>query len=75
MKKAVVLGAAGAMGREIVKELLARGVETVAFGRSREKLERMANTYGTDEKAAPLSIVAGDAFRPDDIAAAAKGRM
>ncbi|TMV50737.1 SDR family NAD(P)-dependent oxidoreductase [Paenibacillus mesophilus] len=70
MKRAIVLGAAGGMGRELVKELLGRGIETVAFGRSKEKLERLADTCGNDPL---LTVAAGDAMRPEDIARAAVG--
>ncbi|PYI52982.1 SDR family NAD(P)-dependent oxidoreductase [Paenibacillus flagellatus] len=70
MKRAVVLGAAGGMGRALAKELLARGVETVAFGRSRGKLESLAEEIGHRSS---LTIKAGDALRPDEVAEAAAG--
>ncbi|WP_339321723.1 NAD-dependent epimerase/dehydratase family protein [Paenibacillus sp. FSL W8-0194] len=70
MKKAIVLGATGGTGAAITAELVHRGVETVAFGRSRAKLDRLAAQLG---KPAGLTLHTGDAFRPGDIAAAAAG--
>lgn len=69
MKKAIVIGATGGTGTVIVSELVKRGVPTIAFGRSRQKLEELANQLGNP---AHLSFAIGDAFRTDDIAAAAK---
>ena len=40
MNRAVVLGASGGMGYSIVHELVARGIETVAFARNLEKLQK-----------------------------------
>ncbi|SFL98365.1 Nucleoside-diphosphate-sugar epimerase [Paenibacillus sp. 1_12] len=54
----------------ITAELVKRGIPTIAFGRSREKLEQFAAQLGNP---AHLSVAVGDAFRPDDIAAAALG--
>jgi nucleoside-diphosphate-sugar epimerase len=69
MKKAIVIGATGGTGAVIVSELVKRGVPTIAFGRSRQKLEELANQLGSP---AHLLLAIGDAFRTDDIAAAAK---
>lgn len=41
MKKVLVLGASGGMGYSIVRELSDRGIEVVAFARTRRKLERL----------------------------------
>jgi nucleoside-diphosphate-sugar epimerase len=41
MKKAVVLGASGGMGYALVNELTERGIETVAFARTKEKLQKL----------------------------------
>ena len=41
MKKAIVLGATGGTGQAMVSELLDRGVEVIAFGRSQHKLEAL----------------------------------
>lgn len=46
MKKAIVIGATGGTGAVIVSELVKRGVPTIAFGRSRQKLEELANGLG-----------------------------
>lgn len=70
MKKAVVLGATGGMGSALVQELVSRGIETVAFARSREKLAALAERCGNDTR---LARYAGDALRVDDIVAAARG--
>ncbi|UQZ34050.1 epimerase [Paenibacillus sp. PK3_47] len=68
--KAVVLGATGGTGRAIIEELLKRGVETVAFGRSMPKLEQLAATLGNP---AGLCLAAGDIFKPADVQQAAQG--
>jgi NADP-dependent 3-hydroxy acid dehydrogenase YdfG len=56
MKKALVLGATGGMGYSIVKELIQREVEVVAFARTKEKLEEMFRTEPQ------VVIQPGDAF-------------
>ncbi|MEW9699522.1 SDR family NAD(P)-dependent oxidoreductase [Paenibacillus sp. SI8] len=70
MKKAIVLGATGGVGSPLTEELVKRGVETVAFGRSMRKLESLAEELGTPSN---LRLVTGDAFNPEDIARAASG--
>ncbi|GIO16490.1 oxidoreductase [Cohnella xylanilytica] len=70
MKKAIVLGATGGVGHPLTAELVSRGVETVAFGRSAGKLQRLAQELGNPVN---LSIETGDAFKPDDIMRAAGG--
>ncbi|WP_459502824.1 NAD-dependent epimerase/dehydratase family protein [Bacillus sp. C1] len=67
MKKALVLGASGAMGYAITKELCGRGIDVVAFARNKEKLE---NLFYDEEK---IQIIAGDVFNQGDIMVAAKG--
>ncbi|WP_202903144.1 NAD-dependent epimerase/dehydratase family protein [Paenibacillus gorillae] len=69
MKSAIVVGATGGTGSVITEELVKRGIPTIAFGRSRQKLEKLTARLGNPSH---LSIAVGDAFRPDDIAAAAK---
>ncbi|MFD1956802.1 SDR family NAD(P)-dependent oxidoreductase [Paenibacillus thailandensis] len=69
MKKAIVVGATGGTGAVIAAELVKRGVPTIAFGRSRQKLEVLAKQMGNPSH---LTLAVGDAFRPDDVAAAAK---
>jgi nucleoside-diphosphate-sugar epimerase len=57
MKKAVVLGATGGMGFSLVEELVSRNIETIAFARSKDKLEQYSKEWG------PLAtIFAGDAL-------------
>ncbi|MEK8128290.1 SDR family NAD(P)-dependent oxidoreductase [Paenibacillus filicis] len=70
MKKALVLGATGGTGAAITEELVKRGIRTVAFGRSQQKLELLRNRLGNPEH---LAIAVGDAFQPDSIVAAADG--
>lgn len=67
MKKAIVLGASGGMGYSLVNELAGRGIETIAFARGHEKLERL---FGDE---AQVSIKSGDAFQPDDLLRACEG--
>ncbi|PYI50683.1 NAD-dependent epimerase/dehydratase family protein [Paenibacillus flagellatus] len=70
MQKAIVLGATGGVGHPLTAELAKRGVDTIAFGRSEGKLERLARQLG---RPASLQLATGDAFRPDDIVRAADG--
>lgn len=43
MQKAIVLGATGGVGAPLTAELIERGIETVAFGRSMKKLNELAD--------------------------------
>lgn len=70
MKKAIVVGATGGTGASVVEELVKRGIQTVAFGRSRQKLEQLRARLGQPEH---LKIAVGDAFRPDNIVSASVG--
>ncbi|WP_413377047.1 NAD-dependent epimerase/dehydratase family protein [Paenibacillus taichungensis] len=70
MKKAIVVGATGGTGAAITEELIKRGISTIIFGRSRQKLEQLAVKLGSPDY---LQIAVGDAFRPDDIVAASLG--
>jgi len=67
MKKALVLGASGGMGYAIVKELIEKEIEVIAFARSKEKLEKL---FKNSEK---VQIVTGDVFDVRDLMNAAKG--
>ncbi|OZQ70498.1 epimerase [Paenibacillus sp. VTT E-133280] len=69
LTKALVLGATGGTGTVIIAELLKRGIETVAFGRSIPKLEKLATKLGNP---AALKLMAGDVFNVQDILAAAQ---
>ncbi|MFC4599510.1 SDR family NAD(P)-dependent oxidoreductase [Cohnella hongkongensis] len=70
MQNAIVVGATGGTGAAITEELVKRGIRTVAFGRSAKKLEQLrANLKRPD----CLTVAEGDAFRPEEIAAAAEG--
>lgn len=69
MKKAIVIGATGGTGAAITEELIRRGISTIAFGRSRQKLEKLAATLGSPDH---LLLAVGDAFRSEDIIAASQ---
>ncbi|MFS0862393.1 SDR family NAD(P)-dependent oxidoreductase [Fredinandcohnia sp. 179-A 10B2 NHS] len=66
MKKAIVLGASGGMGFAIVEELATRGIEVIAFARSKEKMEKL---FGVNKK---VKIHPGDVFNKDDLELATK---
>lgn len=70
MEKAIVVGATGGTGASVTEELVKRGIRTVAFGRSRQKLEQLRAKLGDPEH---LTIAVGDAFRPDNIVSASEG--
>ena len=55
------------MGYSLVKELSSRGIQVVAFARTKEKLERLF------QEDANVMIFAGDVFNKRDLAQAAKG--
>lgn len=67
MKKALVLGASGGMGYALTCELAERGMEVVAFARSKDKLQRL---FGDMNR---VTIVAGDVFHLDQFIEAGKG--
>lgn len=64
MEKVIVIGATGGTGAAITEELVKRGINTIAFGRSRQQLERFAGKLGNP---AHLKIAVGDATNPEDI--------
>ncbi|CAM3643425.1 hypothetical protein PALA111701_18985 [Paenibacillus lactis] len=70
MKKAIVLGATGGVGNPLTAELVRRGIETIAFGRSMTKLNSLAEEIGSSPL---LKLRTGDAFKPEDIIQAAEG--
>ncbi|WP_127484621.1 NAD-dependent epimerase/dehydratase family protein [Paenibacillus ehimensis] len=70
MKKAIVVGATGGTGASVTEELVRRGIRTVAFGRSRGKLEQLKANLGNPKH---LTIAVGDAFRLNDIVTASEG--
>lgn len=67
MKKALVMGASGAMGYAITKELCNRGIDVVAFARNKKKLEKLF--YGEEK----VQIMTGDVFQQSNVMEAAKG--
>jgi nucleoside-diphosphate-sugar epimerase len=69
MKKAFVLGATGGSGQVIVSELLSRGTEVIAFGRSRSKLEQLMKEHDHSQH---LSYKIGDIFNYQTIVEAAE---
>ncbi|MNN55560.1 short chain dehydrogenase [compost metagenome] len=70
MKKAIVIGATGGTGAAITEDLVKRGISTIAFGRSSQKLELFAAKLGNP---AHLTLAIGDAMNPDEIVAQAGG--
>ncbi|MED4780572.1 SDR family NAD(P)-dependent oxidoreductase [Brevibacillus choshinensis] len=68
LKRAIVVGATGGTGAAITAELIKRGIHTIAFGRSPQKLEQLARELGSPSH---LTLAVGDAFKPQDILAAA----
>lgn len=69
MKKAIVLGATGGNGQVIVSELLNRGIEVIAFGRSQNKLEALMARHNHHLN---LTYKQGDIFDYQTIVDAAK---
>ncbi|MFD2628124.1 SDR family oxidoreductase [Oceanobacillus kapialis] len=69
MKKAVVLGATGGTGQVIVSELLNRGIDVIAFGRSKEKLNALIEEHDHHPK---LTYELGDILDYKTIMDAAK---
>ncbi|SDJ83781.1 Nucleoside-diphosphate-sugar epimerase [Sediminibacillus albus] len=67
MKKALVLGASGAIGRAITFELANRGVAVTAFARHRDKLERLFKDHPQ------IAVHSGDVFSKDELVLAASG--
>lgn len=70
MNKAMVIGATGGTGAAVTEELVRRGVYTIAFGRSRRKLEQFAHRLGNPTH---LMIAVGDAMNSEDITSQADG--
>ncbi|MFD1337090.1 SDR family oxidoreductase [Oceanobacillus iheyensis] len=69
MKTAIVLGATGGSGQVMVSELLNRGVEVIAFGRSQGKLKALIEEHDNNPK---LTYALGDIFDYQTIIEAAK---
>ncbi|MFC4618920.1 SDR family NAD(P)-dependent oxidoreductase [Camelliibacillus cellulosilyticus] len=69
MKTAIVLGATGGTGQVIVSELLNRGKEVIAFGRSESKLKALVKRHNFNQR---LSYKLGDIFDDQTIIDAAK---
>lgn len=67
MKRALVLGATGGMGYALVRELVDRDVEVIAFSRRKERLDTL---YQNESK---VTIFPGDALVEKDVIKAADG--
>lgn len=67
MNKALVLGASGGMGYSIVKELLQRGIDVIAFARGEAKLKKL---FQSEDK---VSIITGNVFDLEELKKAAAG--
>jgi len=65
MKKALVLGATGGMGSALVKELVSREIQVVAFARNKGKLEQLAQGNKL------IQVFKGDVFEKEDLLTAA----
>ncbi|GGE26781.1 membrane protein [Pullulanibacillus camelliae] len=61
MKKAVVLGATGSIGYAITKELAEKGVNTIAFSRTRSKLMTLFGDHSA------ITVCAGNVFHINDL--------
>ena len=64
------MGATGGVGAPLTAELVKRGIQTVAFGRSAKKLNELAEQLGHSPL---LTLETGDAFNTEDIRRAAEG--
>ncbi|UOQ83513.1 SDR family oxidoreductase [Gracilibacillus salinarum] len=69
MKSAIVLGATGGTGQVIVSELLDRGIEVIAFGRSQSKLNTLMAEHDHNPR---LTYKLGDIFDYQTIIKAAE---
>ncbi|WP_282139738.1 SDR family NAD(P)-dependent oxidoreductase [Cytobacillus oceanisediminis] len=69
MKKVIVLGATGGTGTAIVEELINRGIQTIAFGRSISKLNQLKQKLGNSDV---LTLQVGNAFDDMSIYEASK---
>ncbi|WP_338754517.1 SDR family NAD(P)-dependent oxidoreductase [Bacillus sp. FJAT-52991] len=67
MKKALVLGASGGMGYPIVKELNREGVQTIAFARTKAKMETLFAAMSN------VKVITGDIFQLSDLIRASEG--
>src|SRR5699024_8916150 len=70
MNKVLVIGATGATGQVIVAELLSKGIEVIAFGRTEEKLKRLLEEHSYYDRL--LSYKVGDLYDYSAIVEAAK---
>lgn len=66
MKKIIVFGSTGTVGKKIVEQSLEKGYEVLAFCRDRQKLKDFAHPY--------LRIIEGDVFNLKDVNQAVKGQ-
>ncbi|NKQ20361.1 NAD-dependent epimerase/dehydratase family protein [Brevibacillus laterosporus] len=77
MNKALVFGATGSIGTELVLELLRNGIHTVAFARSDKKLTKLQAEWELEAKeldySPTLSLYTGDAYCLEDVLQAATG--
>ncbi len=66
MKKIVVFGSSGTVGKHIVGQSLEKGFEVLAFCRDRQKLKGLSHPH--------LKIMEGDVFNPKDVNRAVRGQ-
>ncbi|MBK3495196.1 SDR family NAD(P)-dependent oxidoreductase [Viridibacillus sp. YIM B01967] len=67
MKKALVVGASGGMGYALVRELVSRNIDIIAFSRDKDKLESLFKDQSK------VTIFSGDALNESELLEAAKG--
>ncbi|NQX97386.1 MAG: SDR family oxidoreductase [Flavobacteriales bacterium] len=66
MKKIIVFGSTGTVGKHIVKQSLEKGHEVLAFCRDRQKLNELSHPH--------LKIIEGDVFNIEDLNKAIQGQ-
>ncbi|AIC93517.1 MULTISPECIES: NAD-dependent epimerase/dehydratase family protein [Shouchella] len=67
MKQVTVLGATGGVGYALTKELLSRGIEVVAFARTKSKLTAL---FGEEKK---VKLISGNVLNETDLIEAIRG--
>lgn len=66
MRKIIVFGSTGTIGKHILNQSLEKGFEVLAFCRDKQKLKNMSHPH--------LKIFEGDVFNPEDVNDAIKGQ-
>ena len=66
MKKVIVFGSTGTIGKHLIEQSLEKGYELTAFCRDRQKLNEFSNKH--------LKIVEGDVFNIEEVNRAIEGQ-